>query len=241
MKLCATLVLCLFCAFTLAESEDAGGLNAIYKTVEKCSADRDVGVCLKLKAVALMDRALRQPDAIALTDFVSVVKDPSAASAASDNESESDIAARLPRSYDDKSRSLDEMLWDRLYRFLQTRTLQFSIPADVLEGRKKKDKGGHMMIGALAMGGMMIQMVMAKIALIAGKALLVGKIALLLSAIIGLKKLVGGGGGGDSHPQVIYAHGGGGDHGGWGRSIPLPLAHEENKAHEMAYSAQVPQ
>ncbi|RZF48326.1 hypothetical protein LSTR_LSTR010289 [Laodelphax striatellus] len=239
MKLSATLLLCLFCA--LARSEDASsGLNAIYKTVEKCSADRDIGVCLKLKAVALMDRALRQPEPIAVTDFVSVVKDPSSVQIVPENESETDIAARLPRSYDEKSRSLDQMLWDRLHKFLQTRTLQFSIPADVLEGRKKKDKGGHMMIGALAMGGMMIQMVMAKIALIAGKALLIGKIALLLSAIIGLKKLVGGGGGGDSHPQVIYAHGGG-DHGSWGRSIPLPLAHEENKAHEMAYSAQVPQ
>lgn len=41
-----------------------------------------------------------------------------------------------------------------------------------------------------------------------------------MSAIIGLKKLVGGGGGGggDSHPQVVYA---GSEHhgGGWGRSV----------------------
>lgn len=53
-----------------------------------------------------------------------------------------------------------------------------------------------------------------------------------MSAIIGLKKLVGGGGGGggDSHPQVVYA---GGEHhgGGWGRSV------EAEVAHDLAYRA----
>lgn len=88
-----------------------------------------------------------------------------------------------------------------------------------------------MMMAALAMGGMMVQMAMSKIALIAGKALLVGKIALLLSAVIGLKKLVSGGGG-DSHPQVVYASAS--DHGGWGkRSIA-----EEQEAQDMAYRGQ---
>lgn len=59
------------------------------------------------------------------------------------------------------------------------------------------------------------------------------KVALLLSAIIGLKKLVGGGGGGhESHPQVVYA---GSEHhgGGWGRS--------SGPAHTLAYSAYKPQ
>jgi hypothetical protein len=79
-----------------------------------------------------------------------------------------------------------------------------------------------LLMAGLAMGGMMIQMAMGKIAMLAGKALLVGKMALLLSAIIGLKKLMGGGGGGDSH-QVVYAtesHGGG-HGGGWSRSMDL--------------------
>lgn len=59
-----------------------------------------------------------------------------------------------------------------------------------------------MMMGAM-MAGMMMKMAMGGIAMMAGKALMVGKIALVLSIIIGLKKLTsGGGGGGDSHPQV---------------------------------------
>lgn len=66
--------------------------------------------------------------------------------------------------------------------------------------------------------GVMAQLAYAKIAFIAGTALLTAKIALVLSAIIGLKKLVSSSGGGH---EVIYAtasdpHGG---YGGWSRSL----------------------
>lgn len=86
-----------------------------------------------------------------------------------------------------------------------------------------------LMMGGLAMGAMMTQLFMGKIAFLAGTALMIAKMALLLSLATGLKKLVGGGGGGESH--VVYAqesHGGGG---GWHRSLE-----HENHAHNMAYS-----
>lgn len=55
-------------------------------------------------------------------------------------------------------------------------------------GRKKKDKGGSMMVMmAMGMGGMMMKMMMGKVALIAMKALIIGKIALILSGIMALK------------------------------------------------------
>lgn len=104
-------------------------------------------------------------------------------------------------------------------------------------GRKKKKGGGYLLPVGMAMAAMMAQMFMGKIALIAGKALLVAKIALVLSAIVGLKKLVGSSGGGESHPQVVYASGGH-DHGGWqGRSI----SPDTSQAHDMAYRSQKPE
>jgi hypothetical protein len=107
----------------------------------------------------------------------------------------------------------------------------------MFSGRKKK-KGGYLLAAGMAMAAMMAQMFMGKIALIAGKALLVAKIALVLSAIVGLKKLVGSSGGGESHPQVVYASGGH-EHGGWqGRSI---AASGSSEAHEMAYKSQKPE
>lgn len=70
---------------------------------------------------------------------------------------------------------------------------------------------------------MLAQLAYGKIAFLAGTALLTAKIALVLSAIIGLKKLVSSGGGGH---EVIYAtasehHGGygGGYGGGWQRAL----------------------
>ncbi|XP_075210472.1 uncharacterized protein LOC142317808 [Lycorma delicatula] len=213
-------------------------LKVLYNTIEKCSEEKDVGVCLKLKAVGLMDRALVQDEPLPLTNYISIAKDPSkGVSQNSYNETESEIAARLPRSYEERSSTLDQMLQDRISKYLETRTIQLNIPTDVLEGRKKKDKGGYMMMGMVATASMLLQLAMGKIALLAGKALLIGKIALLLSAVIGLKKLVGsggGGGGGDSHPQVIYAHSN--DHSGWGRSLSTPSTNEE-ESQKLAYRA----
>jgi hypothetical protein len=103
-------------------------------------------------------------------------------------------------------------------------------------GRRKK-KGGAMLLAAgTAMAAMMAQVFMGKVALIAGKALLVAKVALVLSAIIGLKKLFGSSGGGESH-QVVYATGGH-EHGGWqGRALTSDLS----QAHDIAYKAQKPE
>jgi len=73
--------------------------------------------------------------------------------------------------------------------------------------------------------GMMAQLAYGKIAFIAGTALLTAKLALVLSAIVGLKKLVSSGGGGH---EVIYATasehhggGGGGGYGGWQRAMEV--------------------
>jgi len=99
----------------------------------------------------------------------------------------------------------------------------------------------------------LIPLALGAIALIAGKALLIGKIALLLASIIGLKKLLSQQqktvtyeivshphhGGHDSYSSGSGgSFGGGGDYGGssghgggWGRSAD---------AHDIAYRAQAP-
>lgn len=108
----------------------------------------------------------------------------------------------------------------------------------------------------------LLPLALGAIAMIAGKALLVGKIALVISAIIGLKKLLGGqkhvtyevvshphhssshvvshddgghgGGFGGGDYGGGYGGGGGSSGHGWARSLP-------QDAHEMAYRAHQPQ
>jgi len=126
--------------------------------------------------------------------------------------------------------------------------------------RRKVKKAGKMLMPLLIMMKMkaaaLIPIALGAIALIAGKALLIGKIALLLSGIIALKKLLSG-----QHKSVTYEivshphhtsshehHGGhesfssgggdlggggyGGGHGGWGRS--------SDAAQDLAYKGYQP-
>jgi len=59
------------------------------------------------------------------------------------------------------------------------------------------------------MAGTLVPIALAGLALLAGKALIISKLALVLAGIIGLKKLLGGSGGGHHHEsayQVVSGH-----------------------------------
>ncbi|XP_063229131.1 uncharacterized protein LOC134534580 [Bacillus rossius redtenbacheri] len=204
-------------------ADDGGNWRVAYKVISDCSDRQEVLLCLKMKAVGFLNKALAARSPLKVTDYLSLGVDRQAeeqgalnGTTTAEAPTEAELEASLPRSLGERSSSLDRMLEQRVNQFLDTRTIQLTVPADVIEGRKKK--GGGMILAAGAMmAGFLAHVFLGKIALIAGKALLVAKIALVLSAVIGLKKLVGGGGGGgggEGH-QVVYASG---DHGGgWGR------------------------
>ncbi|XP_049860356.1 uncharacterized protein LOC126354629 [Schistocerca gregaria] len=119
---------------------------------------------------------------------------------------------------------------------VRPKTVDFALKPETDAGsaRKKKGKGDKkgmkkmmMMICMMMMGKMMMvmPMVLTIIKLKAIKALLIGSLALLISKIQLVKKLlgskVGGGGGGGSDKHVIVLHAdshGGGGHGGGGPS-----------------------
>ncbi|CAH2234560.1 jg18226 [Pararge aegeria aegeria] len=226
---------------------------------------KDSTSCLKYKFFSFVDKMMGQKDAFSLTDGVTVVR-----------------ASDLPPETG-APRSLDPV--DKVKNYFETHSLRVEVKgSDVIdtvtsvgraledtvssftedndlseEGRGKKKKAQKILGPLLAavMLKMMALMPLAigAIALIAGKALLIGKLALVLSAIIGLKKLLSqqkhvtyevvahpqhssshssshdyagaSGYGGDSGG---YSSGGGGHGGGgWGRSAD---------AQSLAYSAQ---
>lgn len=100
------------------------------------------------------------------------------------------------------------------------------------ERAKRKKMSGLLMI-PLLLGGTLIPLFLGGLALLAGKALIISKLALVLAAIIGLKKLLGGGGHGHGHEEVVVASPGHGSS-GWGRS------YEKEQAQNLAYSAYAP-
>lgn len=104
------------------------------------------------------------------------------------------------------------------------------------EARKKKDKkSGAMIMIPLLLGGTMVPLAYGALAMLAGKALIVSKLALVLASIIGIKKLIAGGGGGQhgSHEVVVSSAG----HSGWGRDLDTAYSGWKPAAKESAGSA----
>ncbi|CAL7938069.1 unnamed protein product [Xylocopa violacea] len=188
------------------------------KLFDKCGREKNAFDCLKRRALEILDAAIMDDSVYALNEYVSIGRDPAA------------LARTSNRSFKDENGtelSLDQMLDNKFHEYIASRSVKLTIPGDTFQGRRKRNKGyGALMIGALAVGAMMAQLAYGKIAFLAGTALLTAKIALVLSAIIGLKKLVSQQGGGGH--EVIYAtgsehhggySGGGGYGGGWQRTI----------------------
>ncbi|KZC11137.1 PREDICTED: uncharacterized protein LOC107189166 [Dufourea novaeangliae] len=201
------------------------GKNVYTKLFNRCANEKNAFDCLKQRALEILDSAAKDDSVYVLNDYISIARDPAAVARSGDRSFKDENGTEL---------TLDEKLDDKFHEYLASRSVKLTIPGDAFQGRKKKDKGyGALMIGALAVGAMMAQLAYGKIAFLAGTALLTAKIALVLSAIVGLKKLVSNQGGGGH--EVIYATGsehhgsfsggggggggGGGYGGGWQRTI----------------------
>ncbi|XP_018333764.1 uncharacterized protein LOC108742903 [Agrilus planipennis] len=213
-------------------------LRFAYNVYRNCDGDSS---CLKLKLVTTLDRAARS-----VSDYsfmgVKFVKDPNAPSPP-EPQPESEIADQLPRSLEDKEDKLNALIVDKIGSFLSTHSLQVELPSvsDLQrafsddEGRAKKKKLSGLLTLPLLLGGALIPLVLGGLALLAGKALLTAKVALLLAGIIAFKKLFGG-----STPASIYPHDShevvvpsGHIGSGWGRSY-------NKEPQKMAYSAYAP-
>jgi len=106
-----------------------------------------------------------------------------------------------------------------------------------VEGRKKKEKkgSGAMIMIPLLLGGTIVPLAYGALAMLAGKALIVSKLALVLASIIGIKKLLSGGGGGkESSHEVVVSSGG---HSGWGRELDTAYSGWKPAAKDSAGSA----
>ncbi|XP_060824832.1 uncharacterized protein LOC132911851 [Bombus pascuorum] len=254
----------------LPANDKPGNENDLMATIYSDCLKKESINCIKYKVFSYVDKMLVDKEDITLTDGITVVKTSNAEEGA-------------PRSIE--SSDLDTLLFDRLGRFLRTHSVKVDLKGtDILgaiesagrsfedftdnavESRGKKKKAqkilGPLMMALALKAAALLPLALGAIAAIAGKALLVGKIALVISAIIGLKKLLSSSGGKHvtyevvSHPHHSSSHivshddghgggygGGGADYGGgysgssghgWARSLP-------QDAHDLAYRAHQPQ
>ncbi|XP_011314542.1 uncharacterized protein [Fopius arisanus] len=187
-------------ALALPASEKNTGENDLMATIYSDCLKKESVSCIKYKVFSFVDKMLADKEDITLSEGITVVKTSTAEEGA-------------PRSID--STDVDSLIFDRLGRFLRTHSIKVDLKGtdilgavesagrsledisdSVVEGRGKKKKAqklmGPMMMALALKAAALLPLALGAIALIAGKALLVGKIALVISAIIGLKKLLGG-------------------------------------------------
>ena len=251
-----------------------GGESDIMDSIYNDCLRKDSVSCVKYKLFNFVDKVLSARDQFALTEGVTVVKTEGAEqtgaprSASSDESFESLALSRISNFLNGHTIKV-ELKGAEIVSAVQSTGRALEDVSESLfgnddpntpeESRGKKKKAAKIFGPILALVALkaaaLLPLLLGAIALIAGKALLIGKIALVLSAIIGLKKLLsqekhvtyevvahphhssshsvshdsyGGGYSGGGSDSSSYASSG---HGGWGRSID---------AQDLAYKNQKP-
>ncbi|CAG9860649.1 unnamed protein product [Phyllotreta striolata] len=242
------------------DSFESTGVRVALKIYDDCSKAEGFTSCLKKKAITFVDRLSRM-DKFTVTEGVVIQK---SAEAPKDGPAitEEQLDNTLPRSSDAKDAALSEMLANKISNFVGSRTIEVALPKIspselIEEGRKGSGGGGGggggkkggmkgmmngMMMGIAAKMAALVPLAIAGLFLLAGKALITAKIALLISGIIAIKKLfaqkqAGGGGHGSSSG---WQAGGGGGGGGWQSSGGGWDKRSYNEAQNLAYNAYSP-
>ncbi|XP_052898559.1 uncharacterized protein LOC128305212 [Anopheles moucheti] len=221
-----------------ASTEDyqSQSLRAIVRVYDECSkAETGFTPCLKKRAITFIDR-LSRVDALALGDL-KIVRNERSATEQTKPLTEAELEQSLPRGLEARDEALTNMLLEKVAGIFSSRTVQVTLPKlsseelgrGLEEGRGKMKKMMSMMImGFMMKMAAMVPVAIAGLYLLAGKALIVSKIALLLAGIIGLKKLVA-----SKQQHGSGWSSGGSGHGGWDRRSADAAAIAQN----MAYSA----
>lgn len=245
-----------------AVGADSDLMDSIYSDCLR----KDSVSCVKYKLFSFVDKMLDQRETYALTEGVTVIKTDKPAEGGApraltgDESIESLIFSRIQNFLQSHTVKVELNGADVVNAVSSTgRAIEDVSDSifgsddsanEVNEARGKKKKAakilGPLLLALGLKAAALLPLVLGAIALIAGKALLVGKIALVLSAVIGLKKLLSqekhvtyevvahphhSSSHSASHGEAYsvgasnidvsgYAAGGGGTgHGGWGRSV----------------------
>ncbi|KAG8236717.1 hypothetical protein J437_LFUL016953 [Ladona fulva] len=230
-------------------------MDKAYRFIQQCGS-KDFVHCLKMRALTYVDGALRTQGDVSVTDGVTLVRsanDEGGRAAYGRALTEEELEASLPRGEEERDATVETLLVDRVARFLKTHTLQLKFPESsiselrksVEEGRKKKKKILLPLLIALKLkAAALIPLALGALALLALKALIVGKLALLISALIGLQKLLASQQSSKTYEVVAhphYSHSYGGDHHDhYARALEGAETSATVDAHQLAYGAYSP-
>lgn len=243
--------LCVAAVLAKPQTGSNSPLEAMRREYEKCQASDDLVKCLKVQAVRLTERAMKLPS-LKVFEGLSVVRAPGAAEQRSFAEPMHTEAELTQMS----SSGLSRQIFSGIDRFVNSHEVSVDVPRllnfgqtegarMIEEGRKKMKKFYGPFMGALAIKTGILTMAYHSIAVIAAKALIIGKIALIISTIIGLKKLVTPEGHEKTtyeivkHPQISQSHSFSSSQGEFDNSESTGY-HRSMEANGRAFHAHVP-
>lgn len=105
------------------------GVARVLRRVYLECRDDDLSSCLKVQMVRAMDRVARTTRKVALAAGVTLERDADAPEPAPLREHSDDLEQSLPRSLPERERSLDKLILERFYGFLQNYSLRFKLPS----------------------------------------------------------------------------------------------------------------
>lgn len=227
----------LFSIITIAtaslQSETDSLLSSALKFVRDCG-DKSMLLCAKERALHYVDNANGD---IQVGEGITLVETEPNTAQGGRQLSE----MNLPSNSEARESQIDSLLAERVARFLGTHTLQFKVPKDSIEemqrsleeARGKGKKTKKLLLPLLLLfklkAAALLPLVLGFLALIAFKALVIGKLALLLSGIIGLKKLFESKNVSQNYEVVAHPHTSFDEHGHYARSF--------DDSQNLAYSA----
>ncbi|KAK3932282.1 Iron-sulfur cluster repair protein YtfE [Frankliniella fusca] len=235
--------------------KDAWSLAA--RALDHCGGSGDLGACLGVKAVTVMERLARAGNMDVLGGAVTLVRT-SAQRDARAMPTEAELQSALPQDSAGRSAKLIDMFVDATLRFFESHSVQLRLPhaepqavaRAIEEGRgKMKKMMGPIMAGIALKIFAVVPILIGFLGLLAVKALVIAKIAFVIAAVIAAQKLLGGGGGGigsglggwtgGAGAGWSSGAGGAGWSGNGGYSYKRSM--DEAAASDLAYSAHAPQ
>lgn len=228
------------------------------RALDHCGGSGDLGSCLGVKAVTVMERLARAGNLDVLGGTVTLVRT-SAQRDARAMPTEAELQSALPQDSASRSAKLIDMLVDATLRFFESHTVQLRLPhaepqavaRAIEEGRgKMKKMMGPILAGIALKIFAVVPILIGFLGLLAVKALVVAKIAFVIAAVIAAQKLLGGGGSIGSGLGG-WTGGAGAGAGGWSSGsgagwsgnggYNYKRSMDEAAANDMAYSAHTPQ
>lgn len=101
-------------------------LKLLAKSIERCGRWSELGTCLKLRALGMIDKAI-SAGPIVIDDYLSLAPEEGSQLQDSPLPSEAEIVANLPADSDAKDQALDDMIVDRVERFIKSRSIKLSL------------------------------------------------------------------------------------------------------------------